>query len=139
MPMIWSSYYPKEKDKLPGVGDVVTYRDRLHPYTVTRRTRRADGQVLVTLQDGDRVIEKERIEVLNWYPQIGDTCNVSAKPYLIWKLPEKDYRMPEWLFQKMTLLSIDGDMATIRNSKNKRMIIPFECLRVLEKVKDANV
>ncbi|MEM9116914.1 MAG: hypothetical protein AAGD09_03420 [Cyanobacteria bacterium P01_F01_bin.56] len=130
--MIFSSYYPDEIYKIPNVGHIVTYCDRLHPFLVEHRCI-VDNNVLLQIRSESLFVEREKLEVLNWYPQVGDVCVAAAKPYLKWRKLYQDYALPEWMHKKMELLEIQGDMALVRPTNKQRQKIPFECLRVLEK------
>ncbi|MEM6839568.1 MAG: hypothetical protein AAF609_22340 [Cyanobacteria bacterium P01_C01_bin.120] len=134
MTIIWSSYYPDEINKIPNIGHLVTYYYEQRPFVVEARVIEK-GNVSLKIRHNDEVIERERLEVLNWYPEVGDICVCAAKPYLDWQRAYRNYVLPEWTFKAMELLEIQGRFALVRpRGKNQqRRKLPFACLRVLEK------
>lgn len=132
--MLWSSYYPNHTDLIPAVGDLVTYCDLTYPYTVIAREV-VNGNVLLSLQDGDTVIRRERLEVLNWYPRVGDACGVSKQAYCDWQssLNGKsriEQQIPGWAYKVVTLIHVAGDMATVQDKGGVEYTVPIWCLKV---------
>lgn len=78
--MIFSTYDPT---RIPSVNDRVTYDGHTDPWTVTARVKDPHGQVWLQITDGTNT-RNERVEVLNWYPTVGDTVVFLLKPYIDW-------------------------------------------------------
>ncbi len=97
MLMLWSSYYPNQIDKIPSNGDRVIYPNEIVPWTVERRIIHS-GNVLLTLRNGDRIHENVQLEILNWFPEVGDWCNIAMQPYLNWRKIYNDFALPKWFW-----------------------------------------
>lgn len=134
--MLWSSYYPKQVDKIPKVGDRVRYQDHSQPYTVLQRTIR-EGSVFLRLQGEDGIIiERARLEVCQWWPVVGSQCELALKPYLDWRKCMGDYEIPAWFWKRCEVRSIDGGMAVVRPVGEGDRTVPFQCLIVVTEGKD---
>jgi len=131
--VLWSSYYPKQIDKIPKVGDRVRYQDHDQPYTVLQRTV-LEGSVFLRLQGEDgSIVERSRLEVCQWWPVVGSLCELALKPYLDWRKCMGDYEIPDWFWKRCEVLSIDRGMATIRPVGESDRSVPFGCLIVVDK------
>jgi hypothetical protein len=132
--MLWSSFYPNETEYIPQVGDVVTPYGTQQPYEITKRWI-DNGNAYLSLKGESEHVPQVRLEVVEWYPQVGDICTITAKPYLHWRRAYNDYELPAWTMNEMELLDVSGDMATVRPSgkKQQKRKVPLNCLRVLDK------
>ena len=138
--MIFSSYYdiPALKPHLPRVGDTVTYNLPIqrHAATVTKRYRRKifnSFSVFVKLSSSVRIYP---IEVIQYWPTVGDTVEVSIAQYLEWqsqKRRESIHRIkaPNQLFQQFKLIEMRGQNSIIEHD-DFRAEVPTSILRVVE-------
>jgi hypothetical protein len=114
----------------------VSYADRLELCKVTRRWIDPAGQVYLSLKTAQgNVIPQERVEVLTYYPEVGDLCEIAAHPYLEWAESIGNYALPDWCWKSCELVEIKGSMARVRpqGEGQKTRPVPFAALRVREK------
>ena len=133
--MLWSSWYPSDVHRIPSVGDVVTYRDRPRPYTVTGRVVDRLGNVLLSLRHGQEQIHRERLEVLDWYPQIGDKVAVHKQRYCDWQASLNgkariEQIVPDWAYSTLLLVSVQDGVATLQDGDGAEYAVPMDCVRV---------
>lgn len=150
--MIFTSYFKNEIlcPYLPNVGDVVTYNvpSRRRPETIKRRFVRRNtlGSIYVELKESRR---KLPIEVIQYWPQVGDIVDVSAMQYLDWRVQvEKSDRsrisLPHKVHGLMKILNVDGQISHIKPIKGDDigLRVPTSILRVVEimgvRAKDAS-
>ena len=126
--MLFSTMPPKE---LPKKGDLVCYRNETRPWKVVARVKKEEN-VFLGLQSGSACVHRERIEVLDWYPIVGDIVLVSFKPYLEAKKLKRDFILEDWVSKEMELISVDHNKATVKPKGSQLKTVPFECLRVLK-------
>ena len=138
--MIFSSYYdiPELITYLPSVGDTVTYNvpSQRQPATIIKRYRRkifGSSSVFVRISSSVQIYP---IEVIQYWPEIGDTVNVSIAQYLAWQAQERSVsihtvKIPPQLFHPCVLTNIRGQQSIIE-SDGFLTIVPTSILRVEE-------
>lgn len=138
--MIFSSYYDNDELKmwLPGTGSIVTLQDCRRPLQVIRRIRK-DGTVLVALPE----VGWQPIEVVEWWPQLGDHVDIAMGPYLDWQAVQqgKDrdaISLPQAVMHTCKVRQLKGDIAIVvpqmESNKAQALITPITALRVLTRM-----
>lgn len=135
--MMFSTHPP---EALPKVGDLVTMHHCGYPWTVTKRSRNRFQQVMMVVTPPAGPSQLVMVEVLNWWPAVGDICTVLAKPYGDWlqttgakRWDCEDYNNAQsWLYGEFPVTDIDRDMATVQGGKRSQRV-PLGCLAVVKR------
>ena len=142
---IWSTLPTTE---IPAPGDSVTRSSCFEPLAIRSQRRDSYGQLWLTLSDGS----SERVECLRWCPQAGDKATINIAVFAkglkaaMEQAPENSAEMmtlkkysddltspSSWVYRNHTLDRINGDRATILDSKGVARSIGLSCLVVVER------
>ena len=133
---------------IPAPGDMVTRSASFEPLTVRSQHRDSYGQLWLTLSDGS----SERVECLRWCPEVSDkvTVNIavfakglttamskasenSAEMMTLKKYSDDLTSHSSWVYRNHTIDRINGERATILDSKGVSRSIGLSCLVVVER------
>ena len=133
---------------IPAPGDMVTRSACFEPLTVRSQHRDDYGQLWLNLSDGS----SDRVECLRWCPKVGDKATINIAVFAkglkaaMEQAPENSAEMmalkkysdaltshSSWVYRNHTIDRINGDRATILDSKGVARSIGLSCLVVVER------